>query len=87
MKLTRSACLFTVGVIGVCAETVYSLRFHQTPDPTLLIIFAAMMGLPVYLSQDSKGDNERRSRDLEKRHQGDDDPDSSARPHDNSPTR
>lgn len=52
--LTRSMVLFVVGLGGVIAETVYSLRYHQTPDSTLVLLFAAMMGLPVYLQQDAK---------------------------------
>lgn len=80
MKLTRSAILFAAGVIGITSETVYSLQYHETPDPTLLILFAAMLGLPIYLSQDARGNNERRSRDTESpKTREDDDPDPSAR--------
>jgi hypothetical protein len=56
-RLTRSMVLFVAGLGGVIAETVYSLRFHQTPDSTLVLLFAAMMGLPVYLQQDAKRDS------------------------------
>lgn len=54
-RITRSVILFSAGLTGVALETLYSLRFHQTPDSTLILLFSAMMGLPVYLSQDSKG--------------------------------
>lgn len=71
----RSTVLFCVGTIGVIAEAGYSLVYRETPDPTLMIAFTAMMGLPVFLNQDSKGDNDRRRRDHD-----DDDADPSARP-------
>lgn len=57
-RVTRSRILFAAGLIGVAVETLYSLRYHQTPDSALLILFATMMGLPIYFSQDAKGHND-----------------------------
>jgi len=43
--------LFTVGLIGVLHETL----FYQAGErPSLLIMFAAMMGLPLYLNRNGK---------------------------------
>lgn len=56
----RDALLFLGGLAGVFHETVIS----STERPTLLILFAAMMGLPAFLRQDdnkavgSKSDKE-----------------------------
>lgn len=54
MKITRSVVLFTMGACGVTAETIYSLQYKRTPDPTLMVVFAAMMGLPIFLNQDGR---------------------------------
>lgn len=56
-KIKRSAILFTTGLAGTIAETIYSLKDKQAPDSTLVLLFAAMMGLPVFLTQDLKGRN------------------------------
>lgn len=47
----RSAVLFTAGLAGV----IYVTLVDQTERPTLLILFAAMMGLPLFLRTDEKG--------------------------------
>lgn len=46
----RSIVLFTAGIAGIAYETI----FNQTDRPTLLILFAAMMGLPLFLKADEK---------------------------------
>lgn len=46
----RDIMLFAGGVAGVFHETVLT----GTERPTLLILFAAMMGLPAFLRQDEK---------------------------------
>lgn len=43
--ILRDAILFVVGLGGVLHETVLT----QAERPTLLILFAAMMGLPAFL--------------------------------------
>ena len=60
----RDVLLFVGGLGGVFHETVIS----ATERPTLLILFAAMMGLPAFLRQDSKagGIGEGTSRNSEK---------------------
>jgi hypothetical protein len=45
----RSVVLFFGGLFGVLYVTVTG-----NPDPTLLILFAAMMGLPVFLHKDER---------------------------------
>lgn len=47
---TRDIILFFGGLAGVFNETVLS----TAERPTLLILFAAMMGLPAFLRQDDK---------------------------------
>lgn len=48
LKLTRDAVIFAVGVGGIIHETL----FTQSDRPTLLILFAAMIGLPAFLRFD-----------------------------------
>jgi hypothetical protein len=47
----RDVILFFGGLAGVFNETVLT----TTERPTLLILFAAMMGLPAFLRSDDKG--------------------------------
>jgi hypothetical protein len=49
---TRDVILFFGGLMGVFNETVLT----STERPTLLILFAAMMGLPAFLRSDDKKD-------------------------------
>jgi len=46
----RTFVLFTAGLAGVAYETLVS----SADRPTLLILFAAMMGLPLFLKADEK---------------------------------
>ncbi len=50
----RDIALFIGGLAGVGHETLVA----TTERPTLLILFAAMMGLPAFLRQDSKDEKE-----------------------------
>jgi hypothetical protein len=45
---TRDVVLFAAGLFGVAYETV----FAPSPDPTLLLVFGAMLGLPIFLRKD-----------------------------------
>jgi hypothetical protein len=57
---TRDIILFIGGLAGVANETA----FTTTERPTLLILFAAMMGLPAFLRTDEKkGKSEDKSED------------------------
>jgi choline-glycine betaine transporter len=47
----RDILLFVGGLAGVFHETVLATGAER---PTLLILFAAMMGLPAFLRQDDK---------------------------------
>jgi hypothetical protein len=44
----RTGVLFAAGIAGVAYETLV----NQTDRPTLLILFGAMMGLPLFLRAD-----------------------------------
>ena len=46
----RTGVLFTFGLAGVVYETVVV----QADRPTLLILFGAMLGLPLFLKADEK---------------------------------
>ena len=46
----RDVCLFLGGLAGVLHETV----FTSLERPALLILFAAMMGLPAFLRSDER---------------------------------
>jgi len=48
--LIRDILLFFGGLAGVAYETLAS----QADRPTLLLLFAAMMGLPAFLRADAK---------------------------------
>lgn len=50
IRVTRDGILFLSGLIGIGYETVIS----QTDRPTLLLLFAAMIGLPAFLNKDEK---------------------------------
>lgn len=47
-RLTRDSVLFTLGLVGIAYETLA----HQAERPTLLLLFAAMVGLPAFLRGD-----------------------------------
>jgi len=46
----RDAMLFLFGLLGVAYETL----FARPPDPSLLVLFAGMLGLPVFLRKDGR---------------------------------
>jgi hypothetical protein len=48
--IIRDAVLFVGGLAGVAHETVIA----TAESPTLLILFASMMGLPAFLQKDEK---------------------------------
>lgn len=48
VQISRDVVLFTCGLIGVAHETVV----QNGERPALLVLFAAMMGLPLYLQKD-----------------------------------
>lgn len=49
-RVTRDGVLFAAGLAGVAYETLHS----GGDRPTLLLLFAAMMGLPAFLQKDDK---------------------------------
>lgn len=59
-KAIRSTVLFVCGLAGICYETVV----EHTERPTLLILFAGMVGLPAFLKMDEShgGDGDSKSR-------------------------
>jgi hypothetical protein len=48
--LLRDVVLFTAGLLGVAHETLIA----NAERPTLLLLFAAMMGLPIILNADQR---------------------------------
>jgi hypothetical protein len=51
-RQVRDVILFFGGLAGAAYETLGT----QADRPTLLLLFAAMMGLPAFLRADEKGD-------------------------------
>lgn len=49
--LIRDISLFVAGLAGVAHETLVS----HAERPTLLLLYAAMLGLPAFLRSDEKG--------------------------------
>jgi len=47
-RITRDGVLFTGGLAGVAWQTVV----EKAERPTLLLLYAAMMGLPAFLALD-----------------------------------
>lgn len=52
IKIGRNTVLLIVGLLGVAHETLV----NNTDRPTLLLLFAAMIGLPAFINQDEKKD-------------------------------
>ena len=57
-RITRDAVLFTTGL----ALTINEAVFEKAERPTLLMLFAGMMGLPVFLRKDEKDPPDKPSR-------------------------
>jgi hypothetical protein len=51
---TRDLILFAVGLSGVLALTLTWILGDRSPDPQLILLFTAMMGLPAFLRSDEK---------------------------------
>lgn len=49
-RARRDLVLFLAGLVGVAHETIVT----QAERPTLLLLFAAMVGLPAFLRTDEK---------------------------------
>jgi hypothetical protein len=50
LRISRDTILFTVGLLGIAYETL----IDKADRPTLLILFAAMVGLPAFLRTDER---------------------------------
>lgn len=50
LNAARDTVLFVVGLLGVAHETLIG----KADRPTLLLLFAAMIGLPAFISKDKK---------------------------------
>lgn len=50
LRITRDGVLFVIGLLGIAHETLVS----KADRPTLLLLFAAMVGLPAFLHKDEK---------------------------------
>lgn len=49
-RVGRNTVLLVIGLLGVAHETLV----NSTDRPTLLLLFAAMIGLPAFINQDEK---------------------------------
>lgn len=50
VRIGRNTVLLVVGLLGVAHETLV----NNTDRPTLLLLFAAMIGLPAFINKDEK---------------------------------
>jgi hypothetical protein len=50
LRITRDGVLFVIGVLGIAHETLIA----DADRPTLLLLFAGMVGLPAFLHKDEK---------------------------------
>lgn len=62
-RAIRDGVLFVAGLAGIFYETV----FQDADRPTLLLLFAAMVGLPAFLGYDEWGKRGREDNDRETR--------------------
>lgn len=53
-NIARDTVLFVVGLLGVAHETLV----NDADRPTLLLLFAAMIGLPAFINKDAKDSKE-----------------------------
>ncbi len=56
-RLARNILLFSLGAIGLITLTTVWVITSRTPEPSLMIAFTAMMGLPVFLSADERAED------------------------------
>jgi hypothetical protein len=49
-QFVRDVILFVCGLIGIAWESLAP----GSPDPSLLVVFGAMLGLPIFLRKDEK---------------------------------
>jgi len=54
--MIRNVTMFIAGMTGVAVMTIAWLK-GQEPNQSLMLLFAAMMGLPVFLHADEKKKN------------------------------
>lgn len=54
IHIARDTVLFVVGLLGVAHETLV----NDADRPTLLLLFAAMIGLPAFIAKDAKDTKE-----------------------------
>lgn len=57
IRITRDSVLFAAGLMGIAYETLIS----GTERATLLLLFAAMIGLPAFLPREREPRKEARS--------------------------
>lgn len=50
VSVARDTVLFVIGLLGVAHETLV----NDADRPTLLLLFAAMIGLPAFIGKDAK---------------------------------
>jgi len=53
LKLSRDTILFGVGLLGIIFEAI-SFTITGRAEPTLIILFAGMLGLPLFISGDER---------------------------------
>lgn len=54
LRFTRDGVLFVVGLAGIAHETVVM----NAERPSLLVLFAGMVGLPAFIRKDERGKTE-----------------------------
>lgn len=52
-RVTRDSILFTVGLAGI----IHEAATRGVERPTLLLIFAGMVGLPAFIQRDERRDD------------------------------
>lgn len=51
VRLSRDAVIFITGIVGI----VHEIFFSEADRPYLVVLFAAMIGLPAFLRIDERG--------------------------------
>lgn len=51
----RDEAVTVVALLGLAGQAVSSIVFGQAPDPQLLYLFGALLGVPIFLNADRRG--------------------------------
>lgn len=60
IRFGRDEVVFVIAALGLAAQSFVSVVLGRSPDPTLLTINAAILGVPIFLAADRSHDDDDR---------------------------